>query len=243
MANHSAMKLGKRAPRFDERTLQLSKYLGAALAPAPPSADWTSGVTAWGMMLNDQLGDCTIAACGHAVQVWTAATGPMDTTSDEVVLQYYESWDGYNPTDPSTDQGGVELDVLNHWRASGFNDQLLTAYADPAPGNVEHIKQSIALFGGVYIGLAMPTSAQTQDIWDDVGDTAGSWGGHAVFVCAYDDNYLTCITWGQLKKMTWRFWAAYCDEAHTLLSATWLDRAPADFNLSQLVEDLTQVVG
>ena len=49
------------------------------------------------------------------------------------------------------------------------------------------------MFGGVYIGLALPVTAQTQDVWDVVaggGANAkkGSWGGHCVFVPKYDEQ-------------------------------------------------------
>ena len=90
--------------------------------------DYTRGITTWGMMLNDQLGCCTIAAVGHAVQAWTANADVELTVPDSVILQYYEQWDGYNPANPSSDQGGVELDVLNNWRQQGFNGQTLDAY-------------------------------------------------------------------------------------------------------------------
>jgi len=83
----------------------------------------------WGMMLNDRLGCCTIAAIGHAVQTWTAnALGRELTVPDSSILEYYEKWDGYDPADPATDQGGVEIDVLNDWRQQGFGGVSLDAY-------------------------------------------------------------------------------------------------------------------
>lgn len=251
--------LGKKAPRIDPRTLQLARYLTSALPAPPTSVDNSHGITRWGMMLNDQLGDCTIAGCGHAVQAWTAATSTELTLPDSVILSYYETWDGYVLGDPSTDQGGVEIEVLNNWRKYGFGYRknragadLLYAYADPDPNNVTHVKQSVNLFGGLYIGLALPISAQDQTIWDVVGNPntdpnsqPGSWGGHCVWVLGYDSNYLTCVTWGGLLKMTWAFWEAYCDESHTLLSHDWVKtagRAPCGFNLAQLKIDLKQVI-
>jgi hypothetical protein len=197
------------------------------------------------MMLNDKLGDCTIAGCGHAVQVWTANTGTMVTVPDATILSYYEKWDGYKPGDPSTDKGGIELDVLNDWKKSGFAGNKLTAFADPKPASLIEVQQSIALFGGVYIGLSLPITAQTQTVWDVVpngGANAkpGSWGGHCVFVPKYDQNGLTCITWGAPQAMTLAFWNEYCDEAHTLLSQDWLAAkgSPSGFDQAQLLADL-----
>jgi hypothetical protein len=248
MVDHSAMKLGRKAVKTDSRTLALGKYLTAALPPPPPAADWTKGITSWGAMLNNTLGDCTIAGAGHAIQVWTANNGGMVTVPDATVEKYYEQWDGYVPGNPSTDSGGVELDVLNDWRKNGFAGNPLMAFADPKATDLTEIRQAINLFGGVYIGLALPLTAQTQDVWD-VEPNGGakakphSWGGHCVFVPKYDEKTFTCITWGQLKTMTIAFWNKYCDEAHALLSQQWISAkgSPGGFDLAQLQKDLKAI--
>lgn len=262
--NHSAMKLGKRPAVQDSRTLRLSNYLLSYLPPPPDNIDYSNGIQDFGMMLNDQLGDCTIAAIGHAIQIWTAARqfGSEVTVPDEIIKKYYSLWDGYVPGDASTDCGGVELDVLKQWRNSDFAGYKLLAFADPAPGDMEHVMQAVYLFGGLYIGLELPESAQEQEVWDvpkssfwdrveaffsgskTPSSAPGSWGGHAVFVCGYDDNGLTCITWGKLKRMTWPFWHKYCDEAHALLSDAWLSQNPATgFDLESLTQDLKFITG
>jgi hypothetical protein len=249
MADHSMMKLGRKAIKTDSRTLALARYLTPALPPPPRKADWTKGVQSWGMMLNHALGDCTIAGVAHAIQVWTSNTGSMVTVSDATIKRYYEKWDGYVPGKPRTDTGGIELDVLNDWQKSNFAGNVLIAFADPKRENLIEVRQSIALFGGVYIGLSLPLTAQTQDVWDVVprgGAKAkpGSWGGHCVFVPKYDEKGFTCITWGQLKTMTVAFWKKYCDEAHTLLGQDWLKakRAPNGFDQVQLLADLKAIV-
>jgi len=249
MVDHSMMKLGRKAVKTDSRTLCLARYMTPALPAPPPAVDWTKGKTSFGMMLNNALGDCTIAGVAHAIQILTLNAAAEVTPPDDVVQSYYEQWDGYNPADPETDKGGVELDVLNKWRTQGFAGHELLAFADPNVANGEEIRQSIALFGGVYIGLSLPMSAQTQDVWDvapDPGDgstQAGSWGGHCVFVAGYDQKGFTCITWGELKKITTAFWQKYCDEAHALLSPDWLtaNGAPSGFNLQQLQADLAAI--
>jgi hypothetical protein len=243
------MKLGRKAIKTDSRTLMLGKYMTAALPPPPPAADWTRGIESWGMMMNDTLGCCTIAGVGHAIQVFTANSAAEVTVPDSTIETCYEQWDGYVPGNPKTDNGGVELDVLNDWKKNGFAGNALTAFADPKVSNLAEVRQAIALFGGVYIGLSLPLTAQTQDVWDVVpkgGAKAkpGSWGGHCVFVPKYDQNGFTCITWGQLKVMTVAFWNKYCDEAHSLLAPDWLSAkgSPSGFNLAQLEADLGAIV-
>jgi hypothetical protein len=248
MADHSKMKLGRKAIKTDTRTLALGDYLTPALPPPPPAVDWTKGIANWGMMLNDQLGDCTIAGCGHAIQVWTANTGSEATVADPTIESYYEQWDGYVPGNSNTDNGGIELDVLKDWQKNGLSGHALVAFADPRPSKLVEIQQSIALFGGVYIGLALPITAQSQEIWDVVPDgganaSKGSWGGHCVFVPKYDAKGFTCITWGQQKTMTLAFWKKYCDEAHTLLGQDWMTAkgTPSGFDQAQLQADLKAI--
>ena len=108
---------------------------------------------------------------------------------------------------------------------------------------------AIWLFGGAYIGVELPISAQTQEVWDVPAnstpeDEPGSWGGHAIYLVAYDQKTLTCITWGQLKKMTWRWFAQYCREAYGLVAKDWLEPsgvAPSGFDLAALENDLKLV--
>lgn len=254
--DHSTMKLGRKAIKRDSRTLRLASYLaapGSALPQPPPSVDWTAKVSAWGMHLNDRLGCCTIAAAANAVETWSANNGGEQPVDDATVLSYYERWDGYNPADPSTDCGGIELDVLTQWRAGGFANHSLIGFASIAPGGPGGIllaKTAIDLFGGIYIGLSLPLVAQSQDVWDAPASLvlagnaqAGSWGGHAVWVPQYDDEGFTCITWGAKKKMTREFWWAYCDEAYALLSPDWIEAnvEPGRFPIDQLRADLAQI--
>jgi hypothetical protein len=219
------MKLGKKPARIDGNRLKLAKYL-PALPSAPAEADWTGGITDFGMMLNDSEGDCVFAAGGHAIQTWTKVLGVQRTPDDDQIQSYYEGWAGYRPSDPSTDDGYVIVDFLNKWRTFGYCGALLDGYADPDWRDVEHIKASIWLFGGVDLGLQLPVAWQQDDVWDAVGGSdgeAGSWGGHSVWTPAYSPTGPICVTWGALKQMTWAGLAKYGDEAHTLRSPLFLN--------------------
>lgn len=237
----SKMKLGKGPAKWDSQRLTLGKYFTNKLSPPPSWCNWTKGKTSYGMMLNDSLGDCTIAGVGHAIQVWSMNVSEEVTIPDSVILQYYEKWDGYNPNNPSSDQGGIEVDVLNNWRKSGFSNHNIIAYADPVITDHVHIKIAISLFGGLYIGLILPVSAQTQKVWHVVKNDGGVWGGHCVFIVAYNDEELICITWGRLMRMTWAFWDKYVDEAHAIISKDWLNSNqvdPSGIDLALLEKDL-----
>jgi hypothetical protein len=239
------MKLGRKAVKTDSRTLRLARYLTAGLPPAPIAHNWTKGKTSWGMMLNDTLGDCTCAGCGHAVQVWTVNTRSEVTLPDKDILEAYEEWCGYVNGNPATDQGGVELDVLTDWRQSSLHGYKLLGFADPTVTNLEEIRQAIYLFGGVYIGMNVPNFIMDSipAVWDVTADDGGIDGGHCVFVCGYDAGTFTFISWGSVYKMTIAFWNEYVDEAHALLSPNWIGAkgTPDGFNLSQLETDLAAI--
>jgi hypothetical protein len=246
----SGYKLGKKPARHDPRTLQLATYL--ELPAIPTACDWTKKAKApWGMMKNDTVGDCTCAAAGHAIQCWTANASRKEVTiTDAQVLKAYSAVTGYDPNKPNTDRGAVAIEVLKYWRKQGIARHRIQAFVAPEPKNHAHIRAAVALFGSCYIGLSLPISAQRQQVWSvppggPSGEgAAGSWGGHAVVVVGYNDHWLSCITWGAEKRMTWSFWDAYCDEAYAILSTDWVkanQSAPSGFDLEALKADLKQV--
>jgi hypothetical protein len=253
------LKLGKQTARHDPRTLLLASYTTPTLPAPPATMNLTKKVKVpWGMMDNDQLGDCTCAAAGHLIMEWTAnAQSKTVTPTDAEIVEAYSAITGYNPATGANDNGAVELDVLNYWRQTGIADHKIQAFMALEPANHAHVMDAVWIFGGCYIGLALPKTAQAQtqnhQPWSvtsagTTGDGApGSWGGHAVPVMAYDSRSLTVVTWGALQTMTWGFWAAYCDEAYAILSPDFLKQkggqtvAPSGFHLAQLQEDLADL--
>jgi hypothetical protein len=249
------LKLGKQAARHDPRTLLLASYVTPALPTPPASFDLTAKVKSWGMMVNDQIGDCTCAAAGHLLMEWTANAGKkMFTPTDKQIIAAYSAITGYNPATGANDNGAVEIDVLNYWRQSGIAGHKIGAYVALEPANHIHVMDSVYVFEGCYIGLQLPISAQAQvqnhQPWSvppggPTGDgKPGSWGGHAIPVVAYDARGVTVVTWGALQAMTWTFCEAYCEEAYAILSNDYLDgkkQAPQGFSLQQLQADLADL--
>lgn len=246
-----SLKLGRKAVKTDSRTLRLAKYFTPQLPPPPPERVWSGGLTNWQMFMNDELGCCTIAAIPHGIMGWTLNASTCATFNDKQVVGYYTAWDGYNPADPSTDQGGICLDVLKNWKSQGFAGHQINAFATVLPANQAHVMQAINLFGGLYCGVSLPLTAQDQvgGLWDVVPgngpqSVGGTWGGHCVWVIDYDATGLTCITWGALQKMTWAYWYAYFDEAYAVISPDWVKAtgvAPNGFELADLEADVAQI--
>jgi len=254
------MKLGKRPPVIDPRTLKLARYLDhSKLPPLVPEVSWVTKVPIWPMMLNDQLGDCVAAAAGHAVEQWTTyADSKAIVPTDQQILKTYEDVGGYVPGNPATDNGMDMLTYLKYWRGTGVGGHKIGAFVGVNPQSMAEVMQAIRLFGNCYIGLALPLTAQSQNgYWamasnwtQDPNAAPGSWGGHCVLVAAASQTGgSTVITWGQRWKMSWNFMHNYCDEAYAMLSPDWLtsrgmspvgDGLPG-FNAAQLQADLAAV--
>lgn len=254
------LQLGKGPARFDARTPRFHHYTHEAMPPAPDAVDYYKGTTSFGMMLNDQLGCCTISSKGHDIQVCSLNTFGMVTISDATVEQYYSHWDGYIPGKPATDQGGDMQTVLQDWQKQTLAGHELLAFTSLNPLETDNIMKAIELFGTVDIGIQLPITAQQQvgKVWDVVGDPTkdpnsmpGSWGGHDVNCGKYDftvsNGMFYVITWGMVQPMTLAFLEAYCDELYGLVLKIWRDWAkwplgtPSGFNLQQLIADGKQL--
>ncbi len=225
-------RLGKRPPLHDVRTLELADYLKAHTLPGkvPPAWDWSSRVqpTAWTVLGNDTTSDCVQAAIAHLAQLWTTADGnPFNPTTQQTLL-VYSQMTGYDPALPFTDRGTFLLNAMNFWRSAGFLGHSIDAFASFPQHGPKKLMQSIYLFGGAIVGLALPLSAQTQvnaglpwSLTQGPQANIGSWGGHCVPLLGYSPQGLTCVTWGHTQDMSWDWFNRYCDEAYTPLSRDW----------------------
>jgi len=245
-------RLGKKAPRKDSRTLKLAKYIQPKLGLAPSRCGYIDRVINWPMFLNDSLGDCVCAAMAHIEQQADAYTGRPYTITDGDVLRAYEKIGGYNPNDPSTDQGCDMLTALKYWRTCGIGHKKIKAFVSVDYKNHEEVAQAIWLFGSVFTGLALPITAQNQKrCWSVVSmegnGSFGSWGGHCVPLVGYNLQKpagAMCVTWGETVAVTWNFVDAYMDECYAVITDDWIGPkglSPSNFNLKQLLEDLTEI--
>ncbi len=239
-------KLGKLPARHDVRTLRFARYDRALPAP-PATCDYSIKVPSWPMLGNDRYGDCTFAGAAHLSQCWVDNAGSTPggfLPDDRAVVAEYLAFTG------GEDTGCVELDVLKTWRADGIVGHKIGAFAALRAGDHDEAHDAVFLFGGAYLGVAMPLSAQKQQVWDvprrgPIGrGSPGSWGGHCVVVVAYDARGPIVVTWGQLQPMTWAFYDAYVNEAYAILAADFFNGAsvaPNGFDLAALTADLALV--
>jgi hypothetical protein len=240
-------KLGRKSAQHNLRIPLLSRYT-TALPSAPLGCNWDI-FCSFQMFGNDRLGDCTAAALANQEITWNAACGKAITFTDNQVVQFYSATTGYNPADPSTDQGGVESTVLTQWlKTPGLlGGHNLTAFAAFRPQNLDSLKDSIWITGGAYLGINLPKTIEEQGtLWQvpAQGPTGlgapGSLGGHAVCAIGYDTRVIYFASWGALYRMTWDFYTTYTEEAYSLVSADFIKNglSPSGFDLITLQADM-----
>lgn len=231
--------LGKRPAIIPAGTLRLQRYVHRNLLPFPPvTLDLTSGVAAWPMYGNDILPDCTSAAAAHMSTVFSLLAGAEYIPEEPEVEAL---WLGANGGDRT--RGAYEANLLAYWQQHPLKGNVAPAgYVQVDWHDHLLVKTAARLFAGLYIGLALPISAQFQPTWRVVtGQDAqwGSWGGHAVNVVGYDQNYVSVVTWGAVKKMSWGFWDTYVDEVWAILPSDWNGALGIDY--AALQADLLRV--
>jgi hypothetical protein len=249
------LKLGKRPATEDKRDLMFAKYVQATALPTPPDQfghETVIGAKDWGMLGNDQWGDCAWAGPAHETMLLTIEGGNPATFTSDGVLTDYSAGTGFDPTaGPSgsnpTDKGSNVRSVLKYRVKTGIIDASGTrhkigAFVKLDPKNLDQLAQAMYLFQAVGIGIEFPGSAMTQfnagEPWDVVPGATIE-GGHYIPLVAKRDN-LEVITWGALQQMTVAFFQAYCDEAWAYISTEDLqaDKDPEGFDLTTLKQDL-----
>jgi hypothetical protein len=257
---------GRRHPDPARPRLTLEKYLdprtalsrhGLPPVPLTTDVDRASAVQSWPMYLNDQLGDCTIAAIGHMYGAWTAYAGAGEALfTDDQIQSVYSRVGGYVPGDPDTDQGCVMQDVLADQQANGIPDQNghlhqvagYAAFGNPA--DEELLGQVLDVFGTVYVGINVQQQMETEFAdqqpwtWDADGQSIG---GHAICLqrrLGSGGAPLEYVTWGALQPATTGFQAGASEEAWAVVTRDWLQAngtTVEGLDLQQLLADMQHV--
>lgn len=244
--NIESFRFGKLPPKIDYRTLNFGTYLKDDI-PAPPSeTNLLVRVCAnlkhdpqylFPMFANDTLGDCTIAGMAHGVTVYHGMVSQEHVPAQSEVIRIYNHLTG------GVDSGLYLLDVIKYWRGTGIEESKIYAYANVSPHNHEHVKQAIAIFGGLFMGF------QCQEKVLDEFRARKPWqpgkkinAGHAVYVAGYDYSGVEVLTWGTIQQGTWAWWDEHVDECYALLPPeAKVEGFTTGFDFARLKKDLSEV--
>jgi hypothetical protein len=257
--------LGKKPARKDNRDLLFRKY--AIGLPSRPTR-WGHGFTFsdWLMLANGPddsyapgfsgCGDCVIAGGEHETMVWNKIWESVIVNFDgKTAVADYSAITGYNPNDPTTDNGTDPRQAYSYRRSTGLIDSngqhhMIYAYAALTTGDWNELLEATYLFGAAGIGFQFPNSAWDQfnngQPWDVVTPDGGIDGGHYVPCVGFGNpaaGDCAVITWGKRQVMTKAFYEQYSDEAYAILSPETIKSGvgPHGFNLQQLEADLAQL--
>ncbi|MBO0878932.1 MAG: hypothetical protein J2P17_00800 [Mycobacterium sp.] len=246
----STLKLGRK-PSAEAPRLKLSDYVDvqAVLPKIPPVFGHQSTVSQWGMYGNDQYGDCVWAGAGHEHLLWNAANNRTIAFTDDNILSAYSAVTGFNPDDPSTDQGTDMLTAAKYRQQTGLTDAAgnmhkIGAYLALKPGDINELAAASYLFGAVGIGIVVTDRAMEQfqngQPWKPVW-CAHVEGGHYVPVVGRNaDGNFVAVTWGALQELTPKYYVKQSDEVIAYVSQDYLtaDKSPEGFDQAALVADL-----
>jgi hypothetical protein len=239
------MKLGKKEAKIDLRTFKLASIVVPDLPSIPPYFSVDKYFPDLKFPANEPYGNldhgCCVKVTEFMYQLRAEAYEQgrvLQISEKDVLTDYYVETGG-----PNRDFGLVMLDSLNYHRKHGIvigkkkclgfsfggTHYKIHAFASFDAIHIEEVKASVALLYGIAAGFMLPQSARDQlgkrwDFVDGPGGEFGSWGGHAVYIGAYeavnektDDYVLWCYTWGKWQPMTYRFFVKYCDERYALV--------------------------
>ncbi|HEY4348191.1 MAG TPA: hypothetical protein VGM80_11430 [Gaiellaceae bacterium] len=253
----SQLKLGKRPATHDRRDLRFGAYLDTTAVPAPPAQFGHEALyppKGWGMLGNDEWGDCAWAGAAHETMVFTKETHPRKpavfTTAG--VVGDYEALTGFKPSAGPPDHNPTDLgtsirEQMAYRRKTGIKDSAgarhrIGAYLSIDYTDLDQVYQAMYLFQVVGIGFNFPLSAFDQfhagKPWDVVPGATVK-GAHYVCAVAKRKN-IEVVTWGSLQQMTERFFNKYVDEAWAYISVEALKdgKSPQGFRLADLKLDL-----
>ncbi len=221
----SDLKLGKMPAAPRPTDFKFAEFAAAIRLPSVPSRfGHGSAYSDWGMLGNDRYGDCVWAGAAHEHMLINKVVHSVDVAfSDDAVLGDYSAATGFDPNDPSTDNGTDVHEALDYRRKTGIADasgkrHQIGAYVSLDPKSWEHLEQAAFIFGAVGIGIQFPGSAMDQfnagEPWDVV-QGAKIEGGHYIPTVGslHAKDQATALTWGKRQVFTQAFYEQYNDES------------------------------
>lgn len=200
----------------------LTYYVAGAL-PAPPPSVAVPAFPTWGMLGNDQYGDCGVAGLEHGFECDATVAGESETfPSDTEAVQYYLTYTG------GQDSGVVLSDYLAYVRQNGYYGHTVTAYAPVGVHDVPTLQSAVNLYGFVYCGITVTQAMQqafgAHEPWTTELLNSPIAGGHCVPICGYDDQFLYIITWGGVQAITYSAWHRISTEAWGIITGEFVSR-------------------
>src|SRR6266567_8671963 len=220
------LKLGKQPAAPRPTDFKFAEFAAAIQLPSVPSRFGHGTAYAdWQMLGNDRYGDCVWAGAAHEHMLLNKVVQGVDVPFDDnAVLGDYTAATGFNPNDPSSDNGTDVHAALDYRRKTGIADtngtrHKIGAYVSLDPKNWQHLEQAAYIFGAVGIGFEFPDTAMSQfnagEPWDYVPGTPAPKEGHYVPTVGslHAADQASAISWAKRQVFTVAFYEQYNDES------------------------------
>lgn len=247
-------KLGLRPVKSQPR-VKLASYYTSSL-PSVGSLKFPLGhadAIAPQMFMNDTLGDCAIAGSIEEVRLANALRGVTVPFNDDTAVLNYHAVTGYNPEDPSTDQGTDVHELYEFRKTTGIVDangssHKIVAYAGLTPGDFDELLVALSLFDMVGIGIEVPDYCEAQfeagHPWHVMPGRHRIEGGHYIPIVGAPGNQLAELyTWGAKTGIERGFYQRFNTVAVVALTEELFtaNKSPEGVDMQALANDLPQL--
>lgn len=235
--------------KLNLKALPLSNYVNARAVSFPPVCTWWRPMP-FGMLGNDTVGDCVIAYMLHQIMVWNEVShnAAMIGFTTEQAIQTYSAITGYNPADPSTDQGTDPDTALNYWQQQKLFGHAISGYANLDITNIDQLKLAIYTFGGIGFSFNVPQyimNVPGGQSWSyKTGNDITNVGGHQVGIIGYGRQGFRENCWDTTNTFNPEFIGAFGVAAQAVVSEDWIKASgvsPSGLDLAGLLADLQTV--
>lgn len=212
----SNVKYGRLPATIPTAVHDLTYYVAGRLPAAPASVD-PPAITDWGMLGNDEWGDCGVAGIDHGFMAVDAdlKESVLATPATDVV-NYYLNYTG------GSDVGVVLSQFLAYVDENGYYDRTISAYAPVSVRDLNTLHFAINAYDFAYAGITvyqgMEDAFGAGEPWDLHSISGNVAGGHCVPIVAYDSTWLYCVTWGKIQPIAYPAWTRVGDESWAIIT-------------------------
>jgi hypothetical protein len=243
---------GKLAPVHRPYHVALTDHLDAAETwPPVPAEGWEFAVPPREMSVlgNDKYGCCAPAGAYGLAQAQSCNADPGDpiVPTTEQVLALYTAVTGFDPNDPSTDQGTVLTDLLDYWQKTGFEVTTrsgksrlsqIVGWASLDISSFALLRWPAYTFGGSYLGIQCPEQCEENTANWNFGPGLPIAGGHCIVQGGEGAAGGKMRSWGMWIPASKGFMCAYIDEGYIVVTSDFLNSqqiSPTGLNLNSLI--------
>lgn len=255
-------KLGNNFSKSDSRDLQFEAFTTRDTNVLVPEVyGHANTFNNWGMLGNDQYGNCVFAGGDHEEMLIGNLALPGAPVGVEPIkftpanaLADYAAVTGFNLQTGANDNGTDPRESFKYRQKTGLIDasgkrRKIAAYVAVPINNLKTIAEATFIFDAVGIGFEFPGPAMEQfnkeEPWDVVSGAQIEGGHYVPIVGKPKQGWFSVITWGRKQFMTEAFFKKYVVEAWAFITPESLNaktqRNWGGYNWTELQKDLQKV--